>query len=183
MSRGFTVWLTGHSGAGKSTLAQLLEAEFKKRKLPTELLDGDIVRTHLSQGLTFSREDRNINVLRIGFVAELLSRNGVAVIVSAISPYRETRHTVRTRIDNFIEIYVNCPVDVCEERDVKGLYQKARNGEIKSFTGINDPYESPVNPEIEVRTDLETQNQSLEKIIQYLTHRKLIDSSLYRQRI
>lgn len=174
MSNGFTIWLTGHSGAGKSTLAHELERELFSRKIKTEVLDGDVVRTNLSQGLSFSREDRNINVQRIGFVASLLSKHGVGVIVSAISPYREAREAVRNSIQAFVEVYVNCPVEECERRDVKGLYKKARKGEIPSFTGINDPYEPPLNPNVEVRTDLESLQESTGKIISFLEQQKLI---------
>jgi len=174
MANGFTIWLTGHSGAGKSTLAHSLEKELTSRHISTENLDGDVVRTHLSQGLTFSPEDRNINVQRIGFVASLLSKHGVGVIVSAISPYRAARESVRKSIPGFIEVYVNCPVEECERRDVKGLYKKARNGEIPSFTGINDPYEPPLNPEVEVRTDLESLQESTGKIISFLEKQNLI---------
>ncbi|MCA0445874.1 MAG: adenylyl-sulfate kinase [Bacteroidetes bacterium] len=174
MANGFTIWLTGHSGAGKSTLAHALEKELTSRHISTENLDGDVVRIHLSQGLTFSPEDRNINVQRIGFVASLLSKHGVGVIVSAISPYRAARESVRKSIPGFVEVYVNCPVEECERRDVKGLYKKARNGEIPSFTGINDPYEPPLNPEVEVRTDLESLHESTGKIISFLEKQNLI---------
>ncbi|UPK68825.1 adenylyl-sulfate kinase [Chitinophaga filiformis] len=165
---GFTIWLTGYSGAGKTTISEKLIEELKGRQLPSEMLDGDVVREHLSQGLSFSRKDRDTNVLRIGFVAGLLSRNGVAVVVSAISPYRSTRNMVRERINGFIEVYVKCPIEECERRDVKGLYRKARNGELTAFTGIDDPYEEPLDPEVICYTDIETVNASVEKIIQYL---------------
>ncbi|QIN82060.1 adenylyl-sulfate kinase [Rubrobacter tropicus] len=141
--RGFTLWFTGLSGAGKTTIAEIVERELRNRERPVEVLDGDIVRTNLSKGLTFSREDRNINVLRIGFVANLLTRAGVGVIVSAISPYKEARDQVRRRIVDFVEVFVDAPLEVCAERDVKGLYKKAMAGEIEQFTGVSDPYEAP----------------------------------------
>ncbi len=162
---GFTVWLTGFSGSGKSTIAKKLTEELMKRNVELEVLDGDVVRTNLSKGLSFSKEDRNINILRIGFVAELLSRHGVAVIISAISPYREVRDAVRKKINNFVEVYVNAPIEVCEDRDVKGLYKRARSGEIKEFTGISDPYEAPLKPEVICYTDKETVSESVNKII------------------
>lgn len=165
---GFTVWLTGFSGSGKSTIAKKLTEELLKRNVELEVLDGDVVRTNLSKGLSFSKEDRNINILRIGFVAELLSRHGVAVIISAISPYREVREAVRKKINNFVEVYVNAPIEVCEERDVKGLYKRARSGEIKEFTGISDPYEPPLKPEVICYTDKESVTESVNKIIRSL---------------
>lgn len=165
---GFTVWLTGFSGSGKSTIAKKLTEELLKRNVELEVLDGDVVRTNLSKGLSFSKEDRNINILRIGFVAELLTRHGVGVIISAISPYREVRDAVRKKINNFVEVYVNAPIEVCEERDVKGLYKKARSGEIREFTGISDPYEAPLKPEVICYTDRETVSESVNKIIRSL---------------
>ena len=165
---GFIVWLTGLSGAGKTTLAKGLELELKERGFLVEVLDGDKVRTHLSQGLGFSREDRNTNIRRIGFVANLLSRNGVVVIVAAISPYRDVRNELREQTTNFIEVYINAPLEVCELRDVKGLYAKARLGEIKGFTGIDAPYEEPLNPDIICYTSKETVQESINKIIKYI---------------
>jgi bifunctional enzyme CysN/CysC len=162
---GVTVWLTGLSSAGKSTLSRAVYERLWARGHRVELLDGDEVRQHLSRGLGFSREDRNENIKRIGFVAEMLARHGVTAIVSAISPYREGRNEVRARITNFLEVYVNAPLRTCEERDVKGLYRKARSGEIPGFTGIDDPYEPPLSPEVECRTDLETIAESAEKIV------------------
>jgi adenylyl-sulfate kinase len=164
MHKGFTLWLTGMSGAGKSTTAHLLEQRLRATDSKVEVLDGDIVRTHLSKGLGFSKEDREENIRRIGFVCELLSRNGVIVIVAAISPYRAMREELRTRIPNFVEVYVECPVDKLVERDVKGLYKKALAGEISQFTGITDPYEPPEAPEVTLHTALETPEQSMEKI-------------------
>ena len=147
-NRGFTLWFTGLSGAGKSTLAEIIEQKLKERGRYVEVLDGDVVRTNLSKGLGFSKEDRDTNIRRIGFVAHLLSRNGVAAITAAISPYRDIRDECRAMIGNFVEVYVKCPVNVCADRDVKGLYAKAIAGEIKHFTGVSDPYEEPLNAEI-----------------------------------
>ena len=162
--RGVTVWLTGLSGAGKTTITQALEEKLRNHDYPLEVLDGDIVRTNLTKGLGFSKEDRDENIRRIGFVSHLLTRNGVIVIVSAISPYRQMREEVRGKIGDFVEVFVNAPLAVCEGRDVKGLYKKARAGEIKSFTGIDDPYEPPLHPEVECRTDLETLEESVAKV-------------------
>ncbi len=166
--RGFTLWFTGLSGAGKTTISEIVEHELKARGRRVEVLDGDIVRTNLSKGLGFSREDRIINVLRIGFVANLLTRNGVAVIVSAISPYKEARDQVRRRIIDFIEVYVDAPLEVCAERDVKGLYKKAFAGEIEQFTGVSDPYEPPAAPELHLKTSEEEPQESAQKVIEKL---------------
>ncbi|NUQ82459.1 MAG: adenylyl-sulfate kinase [Bacteroidetes bacterium] len=166
--KGVTIWLTGYSGAGKSTIADRLTQELTNRRVELEVLDGDVVRTNLSKGLSFSREDRDINILRIGFVAELLTRHGVVVIVSAISPYRAVREAVREKIRHFVEVFVNAPLDVCEQRDVKGLYKKARAGEIKAFTGIDDPYEPPLKPEVICNTDKESLDESVNKILRTL---------------
>lgn len=163
--RGITVWFTGLSGAGKTTLARAVYDELQKRGQRVEILDGDVVRQYLTKGLGFSKEDRDENIRRIGFVAHLLTRNGVIALVAAISPYRATREEVRRKIGDFIEVYVNAPLEVCEQRDVKGLYQKARAGEIKHFTGIDDPYEPPLNPEVECRTDLERVEESVAKVL------------------
>jgi adenylylsulfate kinase len=164
--RGFTLWFTGLSGAGKTTIAEIVERELRARFGKVEVLDGDIVRTNLSKGLGFSREDRDTNILRIGFVADLLTRNGVAVIVSAISPYKEARDQVRRNIgEGFIEIFVDAPLEVCAERDVKGLYKKAFAGEIGQFTGVSDPYEPPVAPELHIRTDEEEPQESARRVI------------------
>ncbi|HEY9648558.1 MAG TPA: adenylyl-sulfate kinase [Chroococcidiopsis sp.] len=165
---GVTVWFTGLSGAGKTTIRMAIERELKARGFKVEVLDGDIVRENLTKGLGFSKADRDENIRRIGFVSHLLSRNGVIVLVSAISPYREVRNEVRQKIGDFVEVFVNAPLSVCEERDVKGLYQKARSGEIKQFTGIDDPYEAPLHPEIECKTDQETVQQSTEKVLRFL---------------
>ena len=163
--RGVTVWFTGLSGAGKSTITEALAEKLKSEGYSLEVLDGDIVRTNLTKGLGFSREDRDENIRRIGFVSHLLTRNGVIVLVSAISPYREMREAVRDRIGDFLEVYVSAPLDVCEERDVKGLYKRARAGEIKDFTGIDDPYEAPLNPDINCQTHLETLEESVAKVM------------------
>ena len=152
-ARGVTVWFTGLSGAGKTTISEAVEKTLRSHGYKVEPLDGDIVRQNLTKGLGFSKADRDENIRRIGFVAQLLSRNGVVVLVSAISPYREIRDEVRGRIGDFVEVFVNAPLETCEERDIKGLYKKARAGEIKGFTGIDDPYEAPLKPEVECRTD------------------------------
>lgn len=166
LERGFTLWFTGLSGAGKTTVSEIVEKKLRERIGDVEVLDGDIVRTNLSKGLGFSREDRDTNVLRIGFVAKLLTRNGVAVIVSAISPYKEARDMVRRDIgDDFIEVFVDAPLEVCAERDVKGLYKKAFSGEIPAFTGVSDPYEPPAAPELTLRTDEEEPEESARRVI------------------
>jgi adenylylsulfate kinase len=167
--RGFTLWFTGLSGAGKTTIAEIVEHELRVRFRRIEVLDGDIVRTNLSKGLGFSREDRDTNVLRIGFVADLLTRNGVGVIVSAISPFKEVRDQVRRNIgEDFIEVFVDAPLEVCAERDVKGLYKKAFSGEIPQFTGVSDPYEAPAAPELHIKTDEETPQESARRVIAHL---------------
>ena len=166
--RGVTVWFTGLSGSGKTTITQAVTQQLSSQGYRLEVLDGDIVRQNLTKGLGFSKEDRDENIRRIGFVSHLLTRNGVIVLVSAISPYREIRDEVRNKIGDFVEVYVNAPLEVCEQRDVKGLYQRARAGEIKAFTGIDDPYESPLNPEIECRTDLEELADSVDKVLNKL---------------
>jgi adenylylsulfate kinase len=166
--RGFTLWFTGLSGSGKTTISELVEHELRNRERPVEVLDGDIVRTNLSKGLSFSREDRNINVLRIGFVANLLTRNGVGVVVSAISPYKEARDQVRRRIVDFVEVFVDAPLEVCAERDVKGLYKKAFSGEIQGFTGVSDPYEPPNAPDLVLKTEEESPEESTRKVIEKL---------------
>jgi adenylyl-sulfate kinase len=163
--RGFTVWFTGLSGAGKTTIAHQLERVLRERGKRVEVLDGDVVRTHLSKGLGFSKEDRDTNIRRIGFVCHLLSRNGVAAIASAISPYREIRDEVRAEVGDFVEVYVRCPLEVLQERDVKGLYAKAIKGEIPNFTGVSDPYEEPLNAEVVLETDRETEDESLGKLV------------------
>jgi len=163
--RGFTVWFTGLSGSGKTTIAHQLEQVLRDRGLKVELLDGDVVRTHLSKGLGYSKEDRDTNIRRIGFVCQLLSRNGVAAIASAISPYRAIRDEVRANTADFVEVYVKCPMEVLQERDVKGLYAKAIAGEIPNFTGVSDPYEEPLDPEVTIETDKESEEESLNKVL------------------
>lgn len=164
MHKGFTLWFTGLSGAGKSTISQIVYDRLREAGAKVELLDGDVVRTHLSKGLGFSKEDRDENVRRIGFVCELLSRNGVIAVVAAISPYRAVREEVRARIGNFVEVYAHCPIEVLAERDVKGLYKRALAGEIPSFTGVSDPYEPPANPEVTIDSSRETVEESAARV-------------------
>ena len=174
MNSGCTLWFTGLSGSGKSTLSQLVASRLRAGGARVEVLDGDITRTLLCQGLGFSREDREENIRRIGFVCELLSRNGVIAIAAAISPYRASRDELRKRIPNFIEIHMNCPVEVLIERDVKGLYKKSLAGEIKQFTGISDPYESPVAPELTIDSSAESIESSVARILCRLAELKII---------
>jgi len=168
MSRGFVVWFTGLSGAGKSTIANALETELIRRGRHVELLDGDEVRTHLSKGLGFSKEDRDTNIRRIGYVARLVSRSGGVAITAAISPYREVRDEVRSETPGFVEVFVRCPLDRLVDRDTKGLYRKALAGEIANFTGVSDPYEEPLHPEVVCDTSRETPEQSLSKVVDAL---------------
>jgi adenylylsulfate kinase len=161
---GFTIWFTGLSGAGKSTLSEIIEQRLKERCRKVEILDGDIVRTHLSKGLGFSREDRDTNIKRIAFVCSLLTRNGVVCISAAIAPYREARDWAREQIGNFVEVYVKCPIEVCRQRDVKGLYKLVDEGKLKGFTGVDDPYEEPEHPELVIETDKETIEESVSRI-------------------
>ncbi|WP_193197379.1 adenylyl-sulfate kinase [Nostoc sp. MG11] len=179
--RGVTIWLTGLSGAGKTTICRFLETELRSQGYKIEVLDGDIVRQNLSKGLTFSKEDRDENIRRIGFVAQLLTRNNVIVLVSVISPYRAIREEVKERIGDFIEVYVNAPLEVCEQRDVKGLYKKARAGEIKNFTGIDDLYEIPLEPDVECKTNQESVVQSANKVLIRLEELGYINSLLLPQ--
>ena len=176
--QGFVIWFTGLSGAGKSTLAEALEPVLRERGRKVEILDGDIVRTNLSKGLGFSKEDRDTNIRRIGFVAGLLARNGVGVITAAISPYREIRDENRAMVEGdgaaFVEVHAAATVEQCEARDVKGLYAKARAGEITGFTGIDDPYEEPPAPEVRCETGIDAPDASLQQIIDYLEARGLI---------
>ena len=177
--KGFTLWFTGLSGAGKTTISGLLETELRARGSKLEILDGDIVRENLSKGLGFSKEDRDTNIRRIAFVADLLSRNGVPVITAAISPYRALRDEARELMgDRFVEAYVKASVEVCEERDVKGLYAKARSGEIKEFTGVSDPYEPPENPELILDTEHQSAEESALQILGYLEERELIPAAV-----
>jgi len=163
-NRGFTIWFTGLSGAGKSTISKIIEQRLRACDRNVEVLDGDVVRTHLSKGLGFSREDRNINIQRIAFVCSLLTRNGVISIAAAISPYREAREWAREAISNFVEVYIKCPIEVCRDRDVKGLYKLADEGKLKGFTGVDDPYEAPEHPELVIETDKETIEESVARI-------------------
>lgn len=176
--KGFTVWFTGLSGAGKSTVAHHVAKLLEERGRLVDILDGDEVRENLSKGLGFSKEDRDINVRRIAYVARLLTRHGAAVITAAISPYRATREWAREQIGNFVEVYVDCPLEVCADRDVKGLYKKAFAGEIKQFTGVSDPYEPPVKPELVLETYRETPNESAAKVIHTLERLGYLDSSV-----
>ncbi len=163
--QGFTLWFTGLSGAGKTTVSKIIAEELKARGMKVEVLDGDVVRENLSKGLGFSKEDRDTNIRRIGWVCEVLSRNGVVAIGAAISPYRAIRDEVRGKVGRFVEVYAECPLDVLAERDVKGLYKKAMRGEIKNFTGVDDPYEAPLNPEVTIHSDRETVQESAGKIL------------------
>jgi len=172
--KGFTLWFTGLSGAGKTTLAHIVEKELRGRGMKVELLDGDVVRTNLSKGLGFSKEDRDINIRRIGFVCNLLTRNNVVAIGSAISPYRAIRDELRASIGSFVEVYVECPLDTLVQRDVKGLYKKALAGEIKEFTGVSDPYEAPLHAEVVVNSSTETVEESAAKIIRKLEELDLV---------
>jgi adenylylsulfate kinase len=174
MHRGFTLWFTGLSGSGKSTLSKLIAQRLRNMGAKVEVLDGDVLRTNLSKGLGFSKEDRDENVRRIGFVSEMLSRHGVIAIAAAISPYRSVREEVRGRIENFVEVYMECPVEVLAKRDVKGLYNKALAGEVKQFTGVSDPYEAPLASEVTIDSSAETPEESVEKIWTILEKLELI---------
>jgi adenylylsulfate kinase len=176
--KGFTVWFTGLSGAGKSTIAEMLFHEFQARGLKTEILDGDVVRQTLSKGLGFSKEDRDMNIQRIGFVAELLTRNGVATICCPISPYRDARDAVRARVGEFVEVYVFATVDeIAAHRDPKGLYKKALAGEITHFTGVDDPYEAPETPELTVDTLVQDPQESLRDVLEKLKELGYLDDA------
>ncbi len=173
--QGFILWLTGLSGAGKSSLVEHLSPILRRRGLPVEVLDGDVVRTNLSKGLGFSKEDRDTNVRRIGFVANLLARNGVGAITAAISPYASVRKECRDLSDAvFVEVFVHAPLEVVEKRDTKGLYAKARSGEIKNFTGVSDPYEAPEEAEVVVHTADENVEDSAQKVLDYLEAQGLV---------
>ena len=176
---GFTLWFTGLSGSGKTTITNQLVKALRKRDVSLEVLDGDIVRENLSKGLGFSKEDRDTNIRRIAFVANLLSRNEVPVITAAISPYREIRDEARQMMgERFVEAYVKASVETCEQRDVKGLYAKARAGEIKEFTGVSDPYEPPENPELVIETEQQSPEESAQQILVYLEERELIPAAV-----
>jgi adenylylsulfate kinase len=174
--RGAVIWFTGLSGSGKTTIAHHVEEKLLESGIPVEILDGDVVRENLSKGLGFSKEDRDVNIRRIAFVAHLLQRNGVFVITAAISPYRAIREEARAMIKDFIEVYAEAPLEVCEQRDVKGLYAKARAGEIKGFTGIDDPYEPPPGPEVTCRTNRETVEESAQKVLDKLIQLKFLEA-------
>lgn len=175
VDQGVTVWLTGLSGAGKSTIAAALAEELRRRGRRVEVLDGDAVRENLSKGLGFSREDRDTNIRRIGYVAHLLTRNGVVVVVAAISPYRATRDEVRQLIGDFLEVHVRCPLEELVRRDVKGLYRRALAGEIAHFTGVSDPYEPPLQPDLVVDTDREPPEASVARVIAALQQAGYLD--------
>lgn len=175
--RGFTVWFTGLPSSGKTTIAKLVEAELRRRGLKVERLDGDVVRQGLTRDLGFSKEDRDKNIERVTFVAKLLTRNDVAVLCAFVSPYRERRNLSRQEIGEFIETYVECPLEECIRRDVKGMYAKALAGEIPNFTGVSDPYEPPENPEIVCHTAVETPEESAAKVIAYLEQHGYIPTS------
>ncbi len=174
MRRGCTIWFTGLSGAGKTTISRLVEAELRERGFPVEVLDGDVVRQNLSQGLGFTKADRDTNIRRIAFVSKLLTRNNVVTLVAAISPYREVREEARKEIGAFVEVYVKCPLEICMARDAKGLYKKALEGTIPYFTGISDPYEEPLEPEIVLYTDRETPEESAARLLHRLRELRYI---------
>jgi len=175
--KGFTVWFTGLPSAGKSTLAEILARELRERGLGVEVLDGDVVRQHLCRGLGFSKEDRDENIRRIGFVCGLLTKHGATAIAAAISPYRAIRDEVRASVGNFVEVYVKASVEACMQRDVKGLYKKALAGEIKGFTGVDDPYEPPLKPELIIETETESPQGSAARILRKLEQLGYVESS------
>jgi len=173
--KGFVLWFTGLSGAGKSTTADEVYKLLENNGNRIERLDGDIVRESLTNKLSFSKEDRDENIRRVGFVSNLLSRNGVGVVASFISPYKPQRDELREKVENLILVYVNAPLEVCEDRDSKGLYEKARKGEIKNFTGISDPYDVPENPDIEVKTDQMNPQECAQKVLDYLKENGFVE--------
>lgn len=177
MDKGFVVWLTGLPASGKTTIARELERALRERGLKVEVMDGDEVRQGLSRDLGFSKEDREKHAMRVAYVSKLLARNGVAVIVALISPYRSFREAIRRDIEDFIEVYVKCPVEECARRDPKGLYARAMAGEIPDFTGVNDPYEEPENPELMLDTFQETTRESVEKLLSWLSENGYLDST------
>ncbi|HEV8385425.1 MAG TPA: adenylyl-sulfate kinase [Candidatus Acidoferrales bacterium] len=174
-NKGFILWFTGLPCSGKSTLAELLKPELEKRGRLVDVLDGDVVRTHLTKGLGFSKEDRDTNIRRIGFVAGLVARHGGIAITAAISPYRAIRDEIRATVENFVEVYVNTPLQTCIKRDVKGMYKKALAGEMKGFTGVDDPYEAPLTPELIIETETETAEQSAARILGKLEQLGLVE--------
>ncbi len=173
--RGFTLWFTGLPCSGKSTLAELVARELQRYGRGVEIMDGDVVRTHLTKGLGFDKAGRDENIRRIGFVCKLLSRHGAVAIAAAISPYRAIRDEVRSTMEDFVEVYVDTPLEVCIQRDVKGMYKKALAGEIKGFTGIDDPYEAPLNPELVIHTEHETVPESAARIMSKLQELGYLD--------
>jgi adenylyl-sulfate kinase len=176
-NRGFTLWFTGLPCSGKSTLAEIVAKELESRGRGVEILDGDVVRTHLTKGLGFSKEDRDENIRRIGYVCGLLSKHGAIAISAAISPSRTIRDEVRSKTQNFVEVFVNTPLELCVKRDVKGMYKKAFAGEIKNFTGVTDPYEPPLNPEIVIETQNEEPEVSAARILDNLERMGFIDAA------
>jgi adenylylsulfate kinase len=174
-NRGFTLWFTGLPCSGKSTLAEILAKDLEQRGRGVEILDGDVVRTNLTKGLTFSKEDRDENIRRIGFVCGLLSKHGAIAISAAISPYRAVRDEVRSKIENFVEVFVDTPLELCIQRDVKGMYKKAIAGEMKNFTGISDPYEPPLHPELVIETQNEGPEQSAARILEKIEQLGFVD--------
>lgn len=178
MAQGFVLWFTGLSGSGKSTIADIVVSALRKRGVKIEVLDGDVVRTNLSKGLGFSKEDRDTNILRVGFVANLMARNGLAACCACISPYKAIRDAVRKQVEGdggrFIEIFMDTPIEECMKRDIKGLYKKALAGEIKQFTGVDDPYEAPENPEVVLKTCGVTPEKSAKRLLAYLEKEGLI---------
>ena len=181
MPEGFTLWFTGLSGAGKTTIAEIVGPELERRGRLVEYLDGDAVRQHLSKGLGFSKEDRDTNIERIGWVASRLTRHGAAVLVSAISPYEETRRHARGMVEEhgrFVEVFIATSVEECARRDVKGLYEKAFSGEIKEFTGVSDPYEPPENPEIVIETETQSPEESAQQILSFLEERGVVPAAV-----
>ncbi len=181
--KGFTLWFTGLSGSGKSAIADEVAKILIHRNMKVERLDGDIVRKSLTRDLGFSKEDRDKNIERVTFVAKLLSRNGVATLVSFISPYREKRDEARSVIENFIEVFAKCPVEVLIERDIKGLYKKALSGEIPNFTGVSDPYEEPEHPEIVVETDKESLEESVNNVLKWLEEKGFVPPSFEEEEL
>jgi adenylylsulfate kinase len=181
MRKGFTLWFTGLSGAGKTTIAELVGPRLEERGYAVEYLDGDVVRTHLSKGLGFSKEDRDTNIERIGWVASRLTQHGAAVLVSAISPYEETRQKARALVEEhgpFVEVFVAASVEECARRDVKGLYEKAFRGEIKEFTGVSDPYEEPSSPEVRIETEQHEPGESARIVLAKLAELGLVEASV-----
>jgi len=174
-NKGFTLWFTGLPCSGKSTLAEIIAPELARRGRTVDILDGDVVRTNLTKGLGFSKEDRDENIRRIGFVCGLITKHGGIAISAAISPYRSVRNEVRSKIENFVEVFVDTPLELCIQRDVKGMYKKAIAGEMKNFTGISDPYEPPLHPEIVIHTQKESEQESAARILGSLERMGLIE--------